>query len=63
MSEANRGTRARRGNVVVLHREIADEVMVTADLHGNRLNFERLEREADRQLHARRAAHARVRPV
>jgi hypothetical protein len=53
-TEANRGTRARRGNVVVVHRDIADEVMVTADLHGNRLNFERLEREADLEHHPRR---------
>ncbi len=39
---ANRGTACRQGNVIVLGGEAADEVLVGADLHGNRLNFDRL---------------------
>lgn len=38
-AEANRQTPTRKGNVVVLTREDADDVMITADLHGNRRNF------------------------
>src|SRR5262245_15678853 len=41
-AEANRACTARRGNVVCLTTENAAEVMVVADLHGNRLNFERV---------------------
>jgi hypothetical protein len=44
---ANRACRARRGNVVCLSPEQASEVMIVADLHGNRLNFEKLLRIAD----------------
>jgi hypothetical protein len=51
---ANRSCEARRGNVVCLSPEIADEVMIVADLHGNRLNFEKLMRIADLDNHARR---------
>jgi hypothetical protein len=46
-AEANRGTPARRGNVVELDATHGKDVMVTADLHGNRLNFERLIDVAD----------------
>jgi hypothetical protein len=38
-AEANRRTPGRQGNVVALSRELADEVMVTGDLHGHRRNF------------------------
>lgn len=38
-SEANRSTPGREGNVVVVTPELADEVMVTGDLHGHRRNF------------------------
>lgn len=51
---ANRDCAARRGNVVCLSPEYADEVMVVADLHGNRLNFEKLLRIADLDNHPRR---------
>jgi hypothetical protein len=51
---ANRDCDARRGNVVCLSPEIADEVMIVADLHGNRLNFEKLLRIADLDNHPRR---------
>lgn len=53
-AEANRRTAGRTGCVVRLDARLADEVMVTADLHGNRLNFERLSRTADLPAHARR---------
>lgn len=51
---ANRACPSRRGNVVCLSPEHADEVMVVADLHGNRLNFEKLLRVADLDNHPRR---------
>jgi hypothetical protein len=51
---ANRQCAARRGNVVCLTPDSAADVMVVADLHGNRLNFEKLLRIADLANHARR---------
>jgi hypothetical protein len=53
-AEANRACQARRGNVVCLSAENADDVMIVADLHGNRLNFEKLLRIADLANHPRR---------
>jgi hypothetical protein len=53
-AEINRATPSRRGNVVVLDESVADEVMVTADLHGNRLNFTELLAIADLASHPRR---------
>ena len=50
-AQANRQTGLRQGNVVELGPETADEVMVTADLHGNRLIFNRLCRVADLAAH------------
>ncbi len=38
-AEANRQTPGRQGNVVALSPELAEEVMVTGDLHGHRRNF------------------------
>jgi hypothetical protein len=46
-ARCNRETPTRHGNVVVLDEEAADEVMVTADLHGHRLNFNKLVKLAD----------------
>jgi hypothetical protein len=46
-AEANSACAARRGNVICLTAENASEVMVVADLHGNRLNFEKLLKVAD----------------
>lgn len=43
----NRGCAARKGNVVELSPEHGDDVMVVADLHGNRLNLKRLLAVAD----------------
>lgn len=51
---ANRSTAGRQGNLVVVDAEAADEVMVTADLHGHRWNFERLLAIADLEHHPRR---------
>jgi len=53
-AEANSALAARRGNVVNLTKDNADEVMVVADLHGNRLNFEKLLAIADLERHPRR---------
>ena len=53
-AEANRACQARRGNVVCLSAENSDDVMIVADLHGNRLNFEKLLRIADLANHPRR---------
>jgi hypothetical protein len=52
--EANRACPARRGNVIYLNSDNAEEVMVVADLHGNRLNFEKLLDIADLANHPRR---------
>ncbi|MHC4181007.1 MAG: metallophosphoesterase [Planctomycetota bacterium] len=38
-AEANRQTPGREGNVIVITPELADEVMITGDLHGHRRNF------------------------
>jgi hypothetical protein len=53
-AEANRSCEARRGNVVHLSSENADELMIVADLHGNRLNFQKLLAIADLAEHPRR---------
>jgi hypothetical protein len=53
-AELNRTTPARQGNVVVLDETAADEVMITADLHGNRLNFNKLLKIADLEHAPRR---------
>ena len=51
---ANRGTPGRRGNVVELTTELADEVMITADLHGNRRNFNQIRKLAALDQNPRR---------
>lgn len=53
-AEANRNARPRRGNIVEITKDLGDEVMVTADLHGNRLNFDWLLKLADLDRHPRR---------
>src|SRR5690606_5124029 len=45
---------ARHGNVVVLDAHNADEVLISADLHGNRINFGKLVKIADLANHPRR---------
>jgi hypothetical protein len=44
----------RVGNVVELGADSGDEILVSADLHGNRLNFNRLVKRADLPNHPRR---------
>jgi hypothetical protein len=53
-ANANRKTVARQGNVIRLDQTNAEDVLVAADLHGNRLNFARLLRRADLANHPRR---------
>ncbi|QGJ71374.1 Metallophos domain-containing protein [Planctomycetales bacterium 10988] len=53
-TEANKSTPSREGNVIVLTPEVADEVMITADLHGHRRNFNRIKRIADLKNNPRR---------
>lgn len=48
---ANTATTSRRGNLISLDRGVADDVMIVADLHGHRVNFERLVRIADLDAH------------
>lgn len=51
---ANRHTPSRQGNLVYLDADDGDEVLVSADLHGNRLNFKRILQVADLPNHPRR---------
>jgi hypothetical protein len=53
-SEANLTTADRVGNVVRLSGETADDVMITADLHGHRRNFNLIKRIAALDEHPRR---------
>lgn len=53
-AEANQQTPTRDGNVVVLTPEFADDVMITADLHGHRRNFNSIRKIADLERHPRR---------
>lgn len=53
-ARANQECPLRRGNVVWLTPDAADEVMIVADLHGNRLNYHKLLRLADLPGHPRR---------
>jgi hypothetical protein len=53
-ASANRKTAARCGNVIRLSPEFAEDVLITADLHGQRLNFGRLVRMAALDQHPRR---------
>ncbi len=46
-TRANLETPGREGNVVVLTRDLGHDVLVTADLHGNRANFNAIRRLAD----------------
>jgi len=53
-AEANLATPGRVGNMVVLTPELAEEVMVTGDLHGHRKNFNRIKKIAALGTHPRR---------
>jgi hypothetical protein len=50
-TEANWQTPGRQGNVVALTPELAGEVMVTGDLHGNRRNFNLIKNVAALEKH------------
>jgi hypothetical protein len=50
-TEANLRTPARQGNTIVLSPADADEVMITADLHGHRRNFNSIRRLAALDKH------------
>jgi hypothetical protein len=45
-TQANLNTPTREGNVIVLTSDAGDDVMITADLHGNRRNFNAIKRVA-----------------
>jgi len=53
-AEANRDTPMRDGNVVSLADDVADDVLIAGDLHGQRIHFNMLCRTADLQSNARR---------
>jgi hypothetical protein len=53
-AEANRNTPGREGNVIALTPELADDVMLTGDLHGNRRNFNIIRRIAAMEAQPRR---------
>jgi hypothetical protein len=53
-AELNRTLAVRQGNVVVLAAEQADDVMLTADLHGHRQNFRAIQDIANLAGHPRR---------
>jgi hypothetical protein len=53
-TKANLTCAVREGNVIVLTPEVGDDVMITADLHGNRRNFNAIKRIADLEHHPRR---------
>jgi len=53
-ADANRRTASRRGNVIVITPEVADEVMVAGDLHGHRRNFNLIKKIADLDTHPKR---------
>jgi len=53
-AQANRDTPGRQGNVVHLAAESADELVIAGDLHGNRLNLNKLLQIADLSERPRR---------
>ena len=53
-AEANLKTPGLEGNVVVITPELADEVMITGDLHGHRRNFNLIRKTAALDEHPRR---------
>ncbi len=53
-AEANRNTPGRQGSVVELSAEMADDVMITGDLHGHRRNFNLIKKIAKLDRRPRR---------
>lgn len=52
--EANRRTPIRQGNLLVLGAESGDDVLISADLHGHRENFQQILQAADLERNPRR---------
>jgi hypothetical protein len=53
-AEANRWTPGRKGCTVALTSELADDIMITGDIHGHRQNFNRIRKIADLERFPRR---------
>src|SRR3972149_2985846 len=53
-TEANLRTPGRQGNIIVLTKELADDVMLTGDMHGHRRNFNLIKKNAALDEHPRR---------
>ncbi len=53
-TDANWGAHGREGNVVRLDAELAEDVMITGDLHGQRRNFNLICKTAALDAHRRR---------
>jgi hypothetical protein len=53
-TQANLKTGTRQGNLIVLTGDVADEVMITGDLHGHRRNFNLIRKIAALDKHPRR---------
>ena len=53
-AEANLNTPCREGNLLMIGPEVADDVMITADLHGHRRNFNAIRRLAELDARPRR---------
>jgi hypothetical protein len=53
-AQANRRMPGRRGSTVVLMPDLADEILITGDMHGHRRNFNRIRRIAALDEHPRR---------
>jgi hypothetical protein len=53
-TQANWATPGREGNVIVLSPDLAEDVLVSADLHGHRRNYNLIQRAADLPGHPRR---------
>ena len=53
-ADANRRMPGRQGSTITLAPELADEVMITGDMHGHRRNFNRIRRIAALAKHPRR---------
>ncbi|MEE2707045.1 MAG: metallophosphoesterase [Planctomycetota bacterium] len=51
---ANARTDSREGNLIELKKDWADDVMISADLHGNRPNFNKIRNIADLKNHPKR---------
>lgn len=53
-TEANYNSACREGNIDIVTSDMADDVMITADLHGHRRNFNQIKKIADLDNNPRR---------